>query len=44
MPIAAGAITWHGRLGLMIQAHPALGVRDADVAAWLTAWLAAARS
>jgi hypothetical protein len=38
-PLFAAAITWNGKLGLTLRAHPSLGVDDVTVAEWLKAWL-----
>lgn len=41
IPLAAGALTWRGRLGLALRAHPALTEDPAEVEAWLAAWVEA---
>lgn len=39
IPIAAGALTCRGRLGLTLDAHPVLQADRDDVAGWLDAWI-----
>lgn len=41
IPLTAGAITWRGRLGLALHAHPALAQDPAEWQACLDGWLAA---
>jgi hypothetical protein len=37
-PFGAGAVTFRGRLGLTVQAHPALSTSPAEAQGWLDAW------
>lgn len=39
IPLAAGAISWRGRLGLALRLHPALCAAPGDAEAWLKAWI-----
>lgn len=39
VPVGAGALTWKGRLGLVLHAHPSLLVDQAEVDRWLDAWV-----
>lgn len=43
-PLGAGVLTWHGRMSLALQAHPALRADREEVARWLDAWVASALS
>jgi hypothetical protein len=39
-PLFATALTWNGKLGLALRAHPSLTTDDTEVAGWLDAWIA----
>jgi hypothetical protein len=39
-PLFAGVLTWNGKLGITLRAHPSLTADDAEVARWRDAWLA----
>lgn len=39
IPLASGVMTWKGRLGLTLRAHPALTEDQTQVEGWLTAWV-----
>lgn len=39
-PLFASALTWNGKLGLALRAHPSLTADPAVVARWMDAWLA----
>jgi len=38
-PFAAGAVTWEGRLGLVIQIHPSLALYREKVSRWMSDWI-----